>query len=101
MATLYVTEYAGPSRGGQIQTVHGRRLVKNNVAIGASSAVSNAFGSNTSIVRVAADASCSFVFSSDDGVSPTATATDQYMPSGGVEYFTVKPGDFIAVIQNP
>lgn len=101
MATLYVTEYSGAARGGQLQLVHGRRLRKNNVAIGASSAVSNAFGDGCSVVRVAADASCSFVFSQDDGVSPTATATDQYMPAGGVEYFTTKPGDFIAVIQNP
>lgn len=101
MATLYVTEYSGASRGGQVELVPGRRLRKNNVAIGASSAVSNAFGRDCGIVRIAADVSCSFVFSQDDGVSPTVTATDQYMPAGGVEYFTVQPGDFIAVIQNP
>jgi hypothetical protein len=101
MSTLYVTEYSGPSRGGQIQTVHGRRLRKNNVAIGASSAASNAFGDGCGVVRVATDANCSFVFSSDDGVVPTATNADQYLAAGGVEYFTTKPGDFIAVIQNP
>lgn len=101
MATLFVTEYSGPSKGGQIQTTHGRRLRRNNVAIGASSVASNAFGDGCGLVRIATDTNCSFVFSPDDGVSPTATNADQYLAAGGVEYFTTRPGDFIAVIQNP
>lgn len=101
MATLYVTEYSGPQRGGAAQIVHGRRLKKNNVAIGASSAASVAFSVNASIVRVATDANCSFIFSTDDGVVPTATNTDEYLAAGNVEYYAVKPGDFIAVIANP
>jgi predicted extracellular nuclease len=101
MPTLFVTEYSGAARGGQLQVAHGRRLRKNNVAIGAGSTPSAAFGDGCSLVRIATDTNCSFVFSQDDGVSPTATNTDQYLPAGSVEYFTTKPGDFIAVIQNP
>jgi hypothetical protein len=101
MATLYVTEYSGATRGGQIQTTHGRRLRRNNVAIGASSTASAAFGVGCGLVRVATDTNCSFVFSQDAGVVPTATNADQYLAAGGVEYFTIGPGDYIAVIANP
>jgi predicted extracellular nuclease len=101
MATLFVTEYSGAARGGEIQVAHGRRLRRNNVTIGASSTPSAAFGTYCGLVRIATDTNCSFVFSQDDGVSPTATNADQYLPAGSVEYFTAKPGDFIAVIQNP
>lgn len=101
MATLYVTEYSGAARGGQVPVAHGRRLRKNNVAIGAASASSAAFGDRCGLVRIATDANCSFVFSNDAGVVPTATNADQYLAAGGVEYFTVGAGDFVSVIQNP
>lgn len=102
MATLYVTEYSGAARGGQIPVAHGRRLRRNNVAIGAGSTPSLAFGLNCTLIRISSDADCSFVISDDDGVIPTATNADQPMWSkSGPEYFTVKAGDFIAVIQNP
>lgn len=102
MSTLYVTEYSGAARGGQIPVAHGRRLRRNNVAIGASSAASAAFGPGCTLIRITSDADCSFLVSNDDGVIPTATNADQPMWSkSGVEYFTVKEGDYIAVIANP
>jgi hypothetical protein len=99
-STLFVTEYSGARLGGAVQVAHGRRLRRNNVAIGASSASSAAFGENTAVVRIATDVACNFVFSNDDGVAPTATTADQYLPAGGIEYFDVKPGDYVSVIAN-
>lgn len=101
MATLWVTEYSGAVRGGQVPIAHGRRLRKNNVTIGVASAASVAFGPGCGLVRISTDTDCSFVFSSDDGVVPTATNQDQPLWAKSTEYFSGKPGDFIAVIANP
>lgn len=66
------------------------------VTTGAASAASTAFGSQTYAIRIAATAACRFVVG--DG-TPTATATDAYLPANEVEVFTVTPGQKIAAIQ--
>jgi hypothetical protein len=56
------------------------------------SAASSAFGSQTYMIRIAAPSSCTFVI----GATPTATATDAFLPSTWVDYITVSPGQKIA-----
>lgn len=68
----------------------------NNVAVATTStaAASSAFGSQTHQIRVAATAAC-FVKISDG--TPTAAATDAYIPPNFPEYFTVTPGQKISI----
>jgi hypothetical protein len=67
-----------------------------DVAIGAASAASAAFGAQTYQVRVVATSACRVRIG--DG-TPTALATDSYLPADCSEYFTCTPGQRIAVIQ--
>jgi hypothetical protein len=57
---------------------------------------SAAFGAQTYQVRVAATSACRIRIG--DG-TPTALATDSYLPADRPEYFTCTPGQKIAVIQ--
>ena len=66
-----------------------------DVAIGAASAASAAFGAQTYQVRVAATSACRIRIG--DG-TPTALATDSYLPADRPEYFTCTPGQKVAAI---
>lgn len=105
MATLYVTEFKAmnPSPGGwgsqQFLPYPAQPPVaEQTVAIGSSSAASNAFSDLTSYVRVQTDAICSIEF----GADPTASATTARLAAGQTEYFAVPVGAAfkIAVISN-
>jgi hypothetical protein len=67
-----------------------------DVAIGAASAASVAFGAQTYQVRVVATSACRIRIGDS---TPTALATDSYVPADRPEYFTCTPGQKIAVIQ--
>lgn len=101
MATLYVTEFANQPRdssGYLLPAVPGVPAVAaQTVAIGATSAQSNAFNAATKFIRLHADAICSVKLGS---TNPTATASDMRMAPGTPEYFGVTPGDKLAVIVN-
>lgn len=100
MATLYVSEYgaiAPGGSGGAAQVVSGTPLAAQTIAIGGSSTqATNAFSAGTRIIRVHTDAVCSIAV----GPNPTAVATALRMAANATEYFSVLPGDKIAVIQN-
>lgn len=103
MATLYVTEFARQGRDlagylNQNGAPEQPPVAEQTVAIGASSAASNAFNASTAIVRLHTDAICSVEF----GASPTASATKMRMAAGQTEYFAVTPGSGfkVAVITN-
>jgi hypothetical protein len=66
------------------------------VTIGAASAASTAFGAQTYQIRVAATIGCRIKVG--DG-TPTAAATDAYLPANQAEYLSCTPGQKIAVIQ--
>jgi hypothetical protein len=97
MAVLFIAEYAdsgfitGPVAVGK-EPAH----TNQTVAIGAGSVQSNAFKSNTLLVRLHSDVICSIAF----GDNPTASATSARMAANQTEYFQVKPGQKVAVIQN-
>jgi hypothetical protein len=61
------------------------------------SQASASFGGQTRQVRVATGGQPAFI-KIDDG-TPTAAATDPLMPANWVDYFTVNPGQKIAVLQ--
>ncbi len=108
MAKLHVSEYNAILKAdvGEASTTDG--VAKADVAVAqavkepaiAEQAVtfttatqSSAFNAATKIVRVAADAQCYIAF----GANPTATANSKLLPSFGVEYFGVTPGDKVSV----
>jgi hypothetical protein len=96
MATLYVTEYQGVRRtDGNAQAPFNFKA-NQSVAIGGSSTQSAAFNAGTYLIRVHADAICSIAI----GASPTAAATGHRMSADQTEYYTVDPGQKIAVITN-
>lgn len=67
----------------------------NNVTVATTStaSVSSAFGVQTRQIRVAAPAACFYKVS--DG-TPTAVATDTYLPANTIEYVKVVPGQKIS-----
>lgn len=61
------------------------------------SQASAAFGGQTRQIRVATGNQPAYVLIGDG--TPTATANDALMPANCVDYFTVTPGQKIAVLQ--
>lgn len=96
MSKLYISEY--PRMGAYAaQALQEPSYVEQTpVVIGAGSLQSAAFGDLTFLVRVHTDAICSIAF----GADPTATADSKRMAADQTEYFTVAPGDKVAVITN-
>jgi hypothetical protein len=74
------------------------KLAGADLAIGGVSAAYGPFSLQTVVVRLQPDAICRVAFSLTAGVAPTAGAGDARMVAGQTEYFSVKPGDFLAVI---
>jgi len=97
-ANAYVTEFSslGSTYGGvppQIGALPPVTHQKVDFSAGAASAA--AFNAQTFFVRVHCDAACSI------RVGGTATTSYLRIPTDGVEYFGVHPGDVLSVIANP
>ena len=84
---------AGPIAGSTVPVAFGRPIANNNVTIGGSHAESNAFNTNTKMIRLHTDAICSVVI----GLAPVATTADARMAANQTEYYQVYPGDKLAV----
>ncbi len=66
------------------------------VIVGATSvATASAFGGGAEVVRIAPSVDCHFAL----GASPTATATDHYLPAGALEFISVRAGEKLAFIR--
>jgi hypothetical protein len=98
MATLYITEFAniGRDQGQGVQATSLPPVAEQTIAIGVASAQSGAFSGATNFIRAHADSICSIAVS----VNPTAIASNARLAANQTEYFQVRPGDKIAVIQN-
>lgn len=99
MAKLYVAEFERP-RNQWVNIANGPPIFEQTVAIGGSSTtIATAFGSagRTALIRVATDAICSIIIG---GSGITATTGNMRMAADQVEYFSVQPNQFIAVISN-
>ncbi len=68
----------------------------NNVTVAttSTSAASSAFGAQTYQIRVASPAAC---YIKIDSNTPTATASDAYLPANVIDYIKVQAGQKIAV----
>ncbi len=71
--------------------------VQTVAATAASTTVTNAFGSQTYCIRIAADTPVNFKVVEAAGA--TAATTDTYLPANWVDYITVTPGQKISVIR--
>jgi len=99
MATLYISEAVGinaDANGFIPPLMQLPPVAEQTVAIGATSAQSAAFGSNTNMIRLESDTACSVSV----GVNPTATASKMRLAADSPEYFRVASGHKIAVIAN-
>lgn len=108
MASLYVTEYQGVGQvdpGGAEGTAYfataqapkGPALAEQKVAITGVTAQSAAFNRFTKLVRLHTDVVCSI---SIGGTNPAATTSSARLAANQTEYFSVDPGDKVAVISN-
>jgi hypothetical protein len=107
MSVLYISEYRGIA-GSRIPPTSADNisdslfvapeppLAEQTVAIGAASAQSAPFSAETRFIRVHTDAACSILV----GANPTATTAKKRLAADQTEYFGVRPGDRIAVIEN-
>jgi hypothetical protein len=94
MAKLYIREYsrirgglmAGPEPGTD----------QPPITLSGTSQRSATFGQYTQLVRLHTDGICSVVFGED----PTATVDAARMAADSTEYFGVRPGFKVAVIEN-
>jgi hypothetical protein len=66
------------------------------VAIGGASAQSVAMGFATRLARMVATVDCHIAI----GADPTATTTSTFLPAGVPEYFEIREGQKVAVIQS-
>ncbi len=86
-ATCKISEYeslSSDNQGNVVPVAREPALVTQNVTY-TTSTQSNAFNVLTRFVRIVCDAKAHVVFST----SPTATATDPYIPADVVEYFGI------------
>jgi hypothetical protein len=109
MANLYIREYveAAVSRNGVNLPVGQEPALLDQapVAIGGSAEQSEPFSSSTNFIRVSVDSDCFIVIATPVGVhrpyqSPLATNQNAPMWAKSVEYFGVRPGDILSVIEN-
>ena len=99
MATLYVTEYQGFGSGGA-QCPAAPPLVRSNNVDASAAHSSAALNALTTLVRLEADAICSYVVG-PASLAP-ATAADARLVAGQVEYVAVPPnsGYKVHVVNN-
>src|ERR1700704_4824299 len=101
MASLFVTEYpaAGVWHGTGVPVTYGAPITTQKISFTGTAGTSNAFNTNTVLIRVANDATgpCSILVSN---AGSAATTGDARMFTNAVEYFAVKGGQFISVIVN-
>jgi hypothetical protein len=100
MATLYIAEITQLGRDAHGQSimspVMNDSVIESVVAIGGSSAQSNAFATSTRFVQIHCDAICSVRF----GANPTATTSNGRMAANETRFVAINPGDRVAVIAN-
>jgi len=101
---LDITEYnslARDSFGNVIPAGQEPALAVQSLAIAAGSTPSASFSSDTRFVRLHTDAACRVEFRANGpNTDPVATASSQRLPAGATEFFGVRPGYRVAVIQS-
>ena len=100
MASLYISEFAnsGNSKSGAQMQLGVQPAVGLQKLTFVDSIVtqSEVFTPSTFFIRVYSTDDCHLSF----GVNPTATLNDMFLPKGYVEYFSIRPGDRLAVLRH-
>lgn len=95
MSKLYITEYAHSesqyATGAQVPREP--HVAKQVVDFSGGANVSAALNAATELVRLHADAACSFVF----GTNPAATVGDARISGGATEFRGVEPGSNLKI----
>lgn len=101
MAKLYITELRAPFNNAPTAAPVCQlpAEAEQTVAIGAA-ALSAAFGQNTRMIRVVADAVCSVVVGTGLTAAAATVGNARIAANAPGEYFAVKPGDVLACITN-
>ena len=95
-ASCYVSEFPASAPFG-LQVANQPGITDQApIAVTASAASSAAFSGDTHLVRLHCDTVVSFLF----GTAPTATTSNARLGGSSSEYFVVRPGDKVSVIQN-
>lgn len=99
-SNIYINEYnqlGGSAKfGDTVQAPYCVPIATQQVAISGSSVASAAFNAATGFVMINASAACSLAW----GTAPTAVATAERMSAGETRFYTVNPGQKVAVITN-
>lgn len=97
MAVANIKEFVGlPTNGsGQVVPVVSSQDQTNNNVTFTTTTQSAAFQPNTRFIRVVCPVACHLEF----GENPTATTASLYLPADTVEYFGVKPGEKVALVE--
>lgn len=99
MAKLYITEYTKAASsgdiGGLVPIAQIPSITTQVLTHTGSSVQSAGFDSDTRFVRIHTDSVCHVIA----GDNPTATTSNMRMAADQTEYFGVRPGQKIAVIQ--
>jgi hypothetical protein len=74
--------------------------IDQSVPIGGASTNSNAFDTNTTLIRVHADAICAINISANPTAIAAGSTGTTRMAASTTEYYGVKPGQFLAVISS-
>lgn len=100
MAKVYITEFVSVGGTGNFPVqgalADGQYTEQTPITTSGSSQQSAAFQTNTKFVRIHTDGIMSIAF----GVNPTATVNTMRLAANQTEYFSVIPGQKLAVITN-
>lgn len=104
MATLYITECKSlgwaPLGGQLVQAPHMPPVNEQHISITTVSAASTTWSTNTFMVMVETDATCSLAWTSSATVTATATTSQQRMAAGETRFYMVDPGGSLSVVSN-
>lgn len=99
-SNIYINEYANLGATANFDDLVAAPycvpIATQQVAISGSSVASAAFNARTFFVMINASAACSLAW----GTAPTAVATAERMSAGETRFYTINPGQKVAVITN-
>lgn len=93
MGTVNIAAFVVKDNSG-IQSANAPALLSENVTSSGTSAQSSVMPDGTEVVRIATNTTVRIAF----GTSPTATAAGVRLLADTCEYFTIRPGQKVAVI---
>lgn len=97
MGTLYIQEYTSTGRdanGKELPFPAEPPVARQTVTTSATAAQSSAFNAATKFVRIVGSGAVALEF----GPDPTAVVTDTWVPATTPEFFSVRGGDKLSVI---